>query len=91
MDKWRAEGFPVVPLNRLASVDDIADAFLYLASDDATYVTGINLVVDGGAHCADLRRARPLSRPLTRPPAHTRQQRSRGSDHDQDHRHRIQA
>ena len=26
MNKWRAEGFPVVPLNRLASVDDIAHA-----------------------------------------------------------------
>jgi len=48
MEKWRKEGFPVVPANRLASVDDIADAFLYLASDEARYVTGINLVVDGG-------------------------------------------
>ena len=47
MDKWRAEGFPVVPMNRLASVDDIAGAFLYLASDDAQYVSGVNLVVDG--------------------------------------------
>jgi len=35
MDKWRTEGFPVVPMNRLASVDDIARAFLYLASEDA--------------------------------------------------------
>jgi len=48
MDKWRTEGFPVVPANRLASTDDIAEAFLYLASDEARYVTGINLVVDGG-------------------------------------------
>ena len=48
MSKWRREGFPVVPMNRLASVDDIAGAFLYLASDDARYVSGANLVVDGG-------------------------------------------
>ncbi|MGZ6267993.1 MAG: SDR family NAD(P)-dependent oxidoreductase [Candidatus Limnocylindrales bacterium] len=48
MDKWRREGFPVAPLNRLASADDIAAAFSYLASDDAAYVTGVNLVVDGG-------------------------------------------
>jgi NAD(P)-dependent dehydrogenase (short-subunit alcohol dehydrogenase family) len=48
MDKWRAEGFPVVPLKRLASAEDIAAAFSYLASDDAAYVTGVNLVVDGG-------------------------------------------
>lgn len=47
MDKWRAEGFPLVPLNRLADTDDVARAFLYLASDDAKYVSGVNLVVDG--------------------------------------------
>ena len=48
MEKWREEGFPVVPMNRLAYDTDIADAFLYLASDEAKYVSGINLVVDGG-------------------------------------------
>jgi len=47
MAKYR-RSFPVVPLNRLASVDDIASAFLFLASDDASYVTGHNLIVDGG-------------------------------------------
>lgn len=48
MDKWRREGFPVAPLKRLASAEDIAAAFSYLASEDAGYVTGVNLVVDGG-------------------------------------------
>jgi len=47
MEKWRSEGFPLVPANRLASVDDIAHAFLYLASDEARYVSGVNLIVDG--------------------------------------------
>lgn len=28
--------------------EDIAEAALYLASDDAKYVSGLNLVVDGG-------------------------------------------
>jgi NAD(P)-dependent dehydrogenase (short-subunit alcohol dehydrogenase family) len=37
-----------VPLGRLASTDDIARAVLFLASDDAAYVTGQNLLVDGG-------------------------------------------
>jgi 3-oxoacyl-[acyl-carrier protein] reductase len=37
-----------VPLGKPGSVEDIADAALYLASDDARYVTGQVLVVDGG-------------------------------------------
>ena len=47
MDRFRAS-FPGVPLGRLASAEDIAQAFLYLASDSAGYVTGHNLIVDGG-------------------------------------------
>ena len=52
MNKWRTEGFPVVPLNRLASVDDIAHTFLYLASDESAYMTGSELVIDGGLTAA---------------------------------------
>lgn len=37
-----------VPLKRLASEEDIANAVLWLASDKAGYVTGHHLVVDGG-------------------------------------------
>jgi NAD(P)-dependent dehydrogenase (short-subunit alcohol dehydrogenase family) len=48
MEHFRTAGFDGVPLRRLASVDDIAEAFLYLSSDAAAYVTGHNLVVDGG-------------------------------------------
>ncbi len=44
-----------MPLNRLASAEDIAEAFLYLASDAAAYVTGHNLVVDGGLTALGLR------------------------------------
>ncbi|KAB1185341.1 MULTISPECIES: SDR family NAD(P)-dependent oxidoreductase [Haloferax] len=37
-----------VPLGRAGTPDDIAGAVLYLASDDAAYVTGEVLMVDGG-------------------------------------------
>jgi 3-oxoacyl-[acyl-carrier protein] reductase len=37
-----------VPLGRLGTPRDVANAVLYLASDDAEYVTGTTIVVDGG-------------------------------------------
>ncbi|WP_141015428.1 SDR family NAD(P)-dependent oxidoreductase [Nocardioides sambongensis] len=42
------QGFTRVPLRRLLTVDELAAACAFLASDDASGVTGIDLVVDGG-------------------------------------------
>ena len=37
-----------VPVGRLGSEQDVADAVLFLSSDEASYITGHELVVDGG-------------------------------------------
>ena len=37
-----------VPMGRLGSADDIAYGILYLASDESSFVTGSELVIDGG-------------------------------------------
>ena len=36
-----------IPLRKLGQPEDIANAFLFLASDDASYITGVILSVDG--------------------------------------------
>ena len=36
-----------IPLRRLGQPEDIANAFVFLASDEASYITGVILSVDG--------------------------------------------
>ncbi len=47
-EAWRERTLKKYPLGRFGLPDDIAAAILYLASDDAAFVTGIALPVDGG-------------------------------------------
>ena len=44
----RARFLATIPLGRLSQPRDIANAALYLASDEADFVTGTILEVDGG-------------------------------------------
>jgi len=37
-----------VPLGRLGEVEDVANAVLFLSSEEGRYITGVNLEVDGG-------------------------------------------
>jgi 3-oxoacyl-[acyl-carrier protein] reductase len=41
------------PLGRLGSVEDVAEAALFLASDEAGDITGRALIVDGGQTLPD--------------------------------------
>jgi meso-butanediol dehydrogenase / (S,S)-butanediol dehydrogenase / diacetyl reductase len=37
-----------IPLGRLGTAQDVINAAVFLVSDEASYITGANLVVDGG-------------------------------------------
>jgi NAD(P)-dependent dehydrogenase (short-subunit alcohol dehydrogenase family) len=47
-EKYMSRVVANIPLGRFAKPEDIASAALYLASDQAAFVTGHVLVVDGG-------------------------------------------
>jgi NAD(P)-dependent dehydrogenase (short-subunit alcohol dehydrogenase family) len=44
----RAERLGEVPLGRLAGATDVANALVYLASDEASFINGVAIPVDGG-------------------------------------------
>ena len=40
-----------IPLKRFGQAEDVANAVLYLASDEASFLNGVNLPIDGGVTC----------------------------------------
>lgn len=45
LQKWRKS---LTPVSRMGSVEDIANAVIFLASDESSFVTGVEFTVDGG-------------------------------------------
>lgn len=48
-EEIRRQSIPHIPLGHWGVPDDIANGYLYLASDEASFVSGICLTIDGGA------------------------------------------
>ena len=47
--KYAPRATAAIPLREFGTPEQCADAFLFLASDESDYITGISLLVDGGA------------------------------------------
>jgi acetoacetyl-CoA reductase len=48
----REQIIATIPMGRLAQPDEVAGLVAYLASDDAGYITGANISINGGLHMA---------------------------------------
>ena len=49
-DVMNSKILPQIPMNRLGKPEEIAALIVFLASDDAGYITGANIAINGGQH-----------------------------------------
>jgi len=47
-DEFFKERASTIPLGRMGTPEEVANSILFLASDESSYITGIELVIDGG-------------------------------------------
>ena len=43
-------GLPQIPISRLGKPEEVAGLIIYLCSDEAAFVTGANIAINGGQH-----------------------------------------
>ena len=48
VEQFKAQVAAPVPMGRLGASEEVANAALFLASDDSSFITGVELFVDGG-------------------------------------------
>jgi NAD(P)-dependent dehydrogenase (short-subunit alcohol dehydrogenase family) len=48
LEQFKTSFVSTIPLGRMGTPDEVAKAVSFLASDDSSYVTGIELFVEGG-------------------------------------------
>jgi NAD(P)-dependent dehydrogenase (short-subunit alcohol dehydrogenase family) len=60
---WNSPNVRIPPMGRVGQPEDVAAAAMYLLSDDAAWVTGQVIDVDGGARITDFERYRRRAKP----------------------------
>ena len=48
---WIRQWIDSIPMKRMGTPDELAGAFLYLFSDESTFTTGCDMLIDGGYSC----------------------------------------
>jgi NAD(P)-dependent dehydrogenase (short-subunit alcohol dehydrogenase family) len=64
VEEARRHWFDNIPMGRVQSPREVGNVVLFLASDQSSYITGANIMTDGGMTAQLINRARYASKPL---------------------------